>query len=72
VGKLRKIGKKVLILHQKQLLPTFEADPDKLVGKKIKHKCRDPVSKTVEWFIEWLWHFPLLKDMENGDIIINS
>jgi DNA-directed RNA polymerase subunit H (RpoH/RPB5) len=101
-GKIEDNRKEVLISQQKQLLPTFKADPDKLVGKKIKHKCRDPVSKTVEWFkgevveifqyhenvlkIEYnvrydddddeddddIWHFPLLKDMENGDIIINS
>lgn len=95
--KIEENRKKILITQQKDLLPNFLSNPNTLVGKRVKHKCRDPVTKIVEWFtgtvkniqcqnenpfkIEFNihydddnddddWCFPLLKDMQNGDVII--
>jgi hypothetical protein len=73
----------------------FHEQPHTLIGKKFKHKCRDPESGVVEWyqgivkdikkqnmdiskteyFVKYdddddLWFFPLLKDMEKGDLIL--
>ena len=88
--------KKIIILQQKNLLPTFLENPHSLEGKSVKHKCRDPETRVIEWFAgtvvkvfkvtqnksrteftikydedpENEWIFPLLKDMENGDLII--
>ena len=88
--------KKNIILQQKNLLPTFLENPHSLEGKSVKHKCRDPETRVIEWFAgtvvkvfkvtqnksrteftikydedpENEWIFPLLKDMENGDLII--
>jgi hypothetical protein len=28
----------------------FHVQPHTLIGKKFKHKCRDPESGTVEWY----------------------
>ena len=41
--RLQDARKKKLISHQKEKLPGLLADPEKLVGKRIKHKS----SRTV-------------------------
>ena len=42
--------KKILFCSKKNLLPTFFESPHLLEGKSVKHKCRDPETRVIEWF----------------------
>ena len=41
---------KVLISQQKETLQKLVEKPVMLEGKNVRHKCRDPESREVEWF----------------------
>ncbi len=82
-------------IQRKEVFPEFLDDPNRLVGKQVKHLVRDP-GQPVEWLpgkvlkvtqckaidtiyiirydglseSESDWSFPLLKDMNKGELII--
>jgi hypothetical protein len=41
---------KITASQQKDLLPRLKHDPSVLVGKQIKHKCREEDERIVQWF----------------------
>ncbi|MES9884866.1 MAG: hypothetical protein ABW185_28810 [Sedimenticola sp.] len=94
-GRIEEGRTKIIISQQKNQLPLFIKNPSLLEGKSVKHKCRDPESREIEWYSGVVlhtskhnanpiktvytikydedpgeWDFPLLKDFENGDLII--
>ena len=83
--RLQDARKKRLISHQKEKLPELLADPEKLVGKRIKHKVLGLTENNLENPIKTIykthydidpidanWNFPLLVDLRKGDVIILS
>ena len=94
-NKVKMQRNQIIARQQQHLLPVFQSNPEALLQKKVKHKCREP-GGTVEWFMaqatgihskkqdvmqteytvvydsfpEDEWHFPLQKDMKNGDLVI--
>ena len=49
-GKVQEGRHKILISQQKDILPKLLETPSLLEGKRVKHKCRDPETREVEWF----------------------
>ncbi|MES9880650.1 MAG: hypothetical protein ABW185_07190 [Sedimenticola sp.] len=50
VRKIKEGRNKILIKQQSTRLPGIISQPELLVGKKIKHKCRDPDTNEIAWY----------------------
>ena len=50
VKKISEGRNKIKVQQQSDLLPLFIERPSLLVGKKVKHKCREENSREVSWY----------------------
>ncbi|KAK3084521.1 hypothetical protein FSP39_014699 [Pinctada imbricata] len=50
IKKINEGRNKITVQQQARLLPSFIQDPSKLVGKQIKHRCREENSPEVSWY----------------------
>lgn len=48
--KVREGRNKIRVQQQAVLLPQVTNDPNLLVGKRFKHKCRDPETREISWY----------------------